>query len=156
MNGMSAPPTWPRAVVAALGGTALAATLAILTRLDIQLVNAFRGARTLPYRMVHFALLGVLCAVAVRRLGRSGVRPALWRVVLGGAVIGYLAGLASAQYVAFVLISHVGAWRTLTSGADGLLIVFAVPGIAFSWLFGIVAFVAADLLLRAPWRRPGA
>ena len=75
-----------------------------------------------------------------------------WRAVFVGAVVGYLAGLAAAQFVAFVLISHAGAWRTLTSGVDGLLIVFAVPGITFSWLFGIVAYVLATLILGTPWR----
>jgi hypothetical protein len=139
-------------MAAAVGGGVLAMGLAVVTRLDVQLVAAFRGSRTMPYRIAFFILLCAACAVAMRLHGRDGRVQSRWRAVLVGAVVGYLAGLAAAQFVAFVLISHAGARRILTSGVDGLLIVFAVPGITFSWLFGIVAYVLATLILGTPWR----
>lgn len=144
---------WLRVLVAISAGVAVAVMVAVLTRLDTRLISAFRGDRTVPYRAAFFVALAALCATSYWR--SRGARPAraFGRVALVGMGAGYLAGFVSSLFVSFFIISGAGAWKALTSGADGLLIAVAVPVVTFSWFFGFVAYAGTDLALRLASRR---
>lgn len=146
-------PTWPRVLIATTSGIATAAVLAMVTRLDVRLIHAFRGGRTVPYRAVFFVTLAAICAIAMWRR-REGHQAPLGRVALVGAAAGYLSGLAAAQFVNFVLISAAGAARALTRDVDGVFVALAVPIVTFSWLFGVTAFVGAEFARRSGSSRP--
>ena len=140
-------PLWLRVCLATVVGVFLALLVAILTRVDVQLVAAFRGSRTLPYRIAFFVALAVACAIWSRR---SVARcPGLARTVIHGALIGYLAGLVAYVVVQYALISAEGAIHAMTARPAGVLVPLGVPLATFSWFLGIVAVSCARVVLRA-------
>jgi hypothetical protein len=137
-----------KAISAAIPGVLAAAPFAVISGLDVRLVNGFRGTRTVPYRVAFFVVLAITCTSWAASTLSSGARSGPGRVVAYGLVSGYVSGLVAAAFVNFVLISPVGAWRSLTSGVDGVLIMMLVPLVTFSWLLGLLAFIAARMVVR--------
>lgn len=139
-----------RAIIATGSGLFVSALVAILSRLDVQLVAAFRGTRTLPYRTSFFVVLGVVCAAWCLL---EAARPrGLARAILVGAIAGYVSGLGAYFFVQYFLISAEGALRSLTSHPTAVLVPLGLPFVTFSWFFGAVACCTAWAVLRVGQR----
>jgi hypothetical protein len=122
--------------------------VAVTSGVDTRVVAAFRGGRTIPYRVAFFAALFAACFVLLSRSIASGSARAYKTTVALGAVCGYVSGFVGYVVVQIGFVSVRGAWLAIVGYPAGVLVPLVVPLMTFSWVMGALAFLAADLISR--------